>query len=131
MTEQQLLRALKHLYLLAALYTGFGFVFFLLQTDVRQALAFVLGALASAGNLWLFAWLARTISPAESKRTVWPASLYAGRFLVLFFIGYVIVKLLGASAIAVIAGLLVSTAAVMTLMAIQLFQTIIGDQPTH
>jgi hypothetical protein len=131
MTEQELLRSLARLYWLTAAYAAIGFVWYFSVADGREAAGFVLGALASFGNLWLFAWLSRAIAPGESSRKPWPASLYAGRFLVLFFIGYVIVKLLDVNPLAVILGLLVSTAAVLTSIAVQLIQSFWRDQPTR
>lgn len=131
MTERELLRSVARLYWFTGAFTAIGFVWYFCAADARDAFGFVLGASASFGNLWLFAWLTRSISPGESTRKAWPASLYAGRFLVLFFIGYVIVKLLGVNPLAVILGLLVSTAAVLTSIAFQLIQSFFGNQPTH
>jgi hypothetical protein len=108
---------------------GFGLlgaIVFLLEQGPREALACVLGALASFGNLWLFNWLARSIEPGEKSQKPWQAGAFVGRYLVLFLAGYVIVKGLGVNPLPVVLGLFASTAAVLTASIIELLRNLLS-----
>jgi ATP synthase I chain len=90
-----------------------GCALYLTLADWRPALAFLLGSFGSLGNLWLFEWLARAISPDGASRKPWQASAFIGRYIILIGFGYVIVKALSINALALILGLFSSTAAML------------------
>jgi len=93
-------------------------------------LAFFLGALGSFGNLWLFHWLSRAIAPGESSRKPWQAGAFIGRYLILFTLGYVIVKGLGVNPLPVVFGLFASTAAILFSSAVEIVQSRFGTRHT-
>jgi hypothetical protein len=131
MTERNLTRSLAWLYGLGGMYTAIGFVAYFYTADAREATGFLLSALTAIGNLWLFAWVAHTMDPARLSRKRWAMGVYAVRLLLLFVVAYVIVKLLGVSPLAVILGLLVSAAAVLTFLATEVIQTLLRKQTTR
>lgn len=131
MNDRDLTRSLVWLYRLTGLYAAIGFVSYFSVVDAREAGGFLLGALLSLGNLWLFAWMARAITPGGKPRKQWAMGLYLIRLLLLFVLAYVIVKLLGVSPLAVILGLLVSAAAVLTFLAAEIIQTLLRKQTTR
>ncbi|HEY7212583.1 MAG TPA: ATP synthase subunit I [Bryobacteraceae bacterium] len=106
-------------------YTGFfavlGFVWYFLESGWRDALAFALGAAGSFGNFCLFDWLSRRIAPGEHTAKPWQAGAFVSRYILLLGIGYAIVKALNVSPLAVILGLLTSTAAVIASLVAELF----------
>ncbi len=97
----------------------------------KTALAFLLGTAVSLGNLFLFGYLARAISPAPGETRPWEARAFISRYLLLFAFGYVIVKALGVSPLAVILGLLASTAAVVVSLIIELFERLFTRSTTR
>lgn len=131
MNNQDLARSLTQLYWLTGGYAAIGFVSYFSVVDTREATGFLLGALLSLGNLWLFAWVTRTITPGRKSSKQWAMGLYLIRLLLLFFIAYVIVKLLGVSPLAVILGLLASAAAVLTFLAAEIIQTLLRKKTTR
>jgi hypothetical protein len=91
----------------------------------RPAAGFALGGLASFGNLWLYERLTRSIEPAsagEPPKKPWQAGVFILRYLVMILLAYAIVKALDVNALAVILGLLASTAAVVTSTIVELFE---------
>jgi hypothetical protein len=101
----------RRLYIVTAAFAGIGFVWQFVAAGPRSALGFLIGALGSLGNLWLFDWLSRAIAPGEKQRKPWQASLFVGRYIVLIAVGYATVNALGVNPLAVLLGLLISTAA--------------------
>ena len=92
----------------------------------RPGLAFLLGAVTSLGNLWLFGRMARGLEPGTNTRKPWQASAFAGRYLVFIAVGYVIVNALGVSPLPVVLGLFTSTAAVLLSSLLELASSLIG-----
>jgi hypothetical protein len=131
MTDQDFTRSLRRLYWLTGSFGLAGFVSYWCLHGPRPAFGFALGAVGSFGNLWLFAWLSRAIGPGETARRPWGAAAFIGRYLILFLVGYSIVKTLGVSPLAVILGLLASTAAVLTVSVLEIFQTLLRSQTLH
>jgi hypothetical protein len=134
MTEPEANLIIRRIYLLAL---GFGFVGFVIYFGLqgwRPAAAFALGALGSIGNLWLFEWVTRSIIPtpsAEAPRKPWQAGIFVTRYVVMILVGYAIVKALGVNALAVILGLLTSTAAVLTSTVLELLQNFFVSRSSH
>src|SRR5579875_2601001 len=118
---------LARLYRLTASFGIFGFVSYFWLAGARSAFGFLLGAAISFGNLWLFNWLAAAIA-ADSSRKPWQAGAFAGRYLVLFTAGYVIVKTLGVNPLPVVLGLFASTAAVLLSIVIELIENLLGKR---
>jgi hypothetical protein len=106
----------------AGIWPGLGF---------KTALAFLLGALVSAGNLYLFGYLSRAISPSPGESKPWEARAFVSRYLLMLAGGYVIVKALGVNPLAVILGLLASTAAAVTSIIIELFERLFTRSTTR
>ena len=121
----------RRLYRLTGLFGIFGFVSYFWLQGPRSAFGFLLGAAISFGNLWLFNWLADAIAPADSPRKPWQAGAFAGRYLILFTAGYVIVKALGVNPLPVVLGLFASTAAVLLSITTELLQNLLGKRRAH
>lgn len=130
MTDSALNAAVRRLYWLTGLFGIIGFVSYSCFESIRSALAFGLGVGGSLGNLWLFDWLAGAISSRDQVRKPWSAGLFISRYAVLFFAGYVIVKALKVSGLAVVLGLLASTAAVLFLLIAEMIQTLLRNRPS-
>ena len=120
----------QRLYVLTLAFGVIGFVLYWSLVAFTPGLAFFLGALGSFGNLWLFNWLARAISPGESARKPWQAGTFVGRYLILFTLGYVIVKSLGVNPLPVVFGLFASTAAVLSSSVASVIQSLFGARRT-
>jgi hypothetical protein len=115
MTEPEAAVIVRRVYWLAVGFGLIGFVAYFGLQGWRPALGFALGTLGSLGNLWLFEKLTHLIEPAaagETPKKVWPASIFVTRYIVMILLGYAIVNTLDVNALAVILGLLASTAAV-------------------
>jgi ATP synthase I chain len=121
----------RQLYRYTALIGVLGFVWYFRMEGPRPAVAFLLGAAISFGNLWLFHWLATVIAPSDSPRKPWQAGAFLARYLILFTAGYVIVNALGVNPLAVVLGLFASTAAVLLSSAIELLQSLLGKRRAH
>ena len=122
---------LRRLYFLTVGIGLLGFVSFFARRGIRPAVAFLLGALASLGNLWLYDWLSRSIAPgAKAARKPWQAGAFIGRYLILFTFGYAIVKALDVNPLAVVLGLLASTGAVLASILFELAQSLLGKRST-
>ncbi|MGI9073607.1 MAG: ATP synthase subunit I [Bryobacteraceae bacterium] len=130
MTDQDLSQSLRRLYWLTALFGMMGFVSYFWLQGPRSAFGFLLGAVSSFGNLYLFVWLSRAISPAAARRP-WKAGAFVGRYVILVTIGYVIVNALNVNVLAVILGLFSSTAAVLLSSTIEIVQGFSGSKRTH
>lgn len=128
MTDQDLSRSIRQLYWLTGLFGAAGFVWYFWLAGARPAFGFALGAVGSFGNLWLFDWLSRAIGSSETARKPWGAAAFIARYLILFLAGYSIVKTLGVSPLAVVLGLFASTAAVLTLSILEIFQSLLGSR---
>ena len=122
MTELDLDRALRRVRWLTVVFGLIGFVSYFCVEGVRPAFGFLLGALGSFGNFLLFEWLSQAIAPGDAPRQPWKTGAFVGRYLLLFAIGYVIVKGLGVNPLAVVLGLLASTAAVLLSSTIEIVQ---------
>lgn len=123
--------SIRRLYWLTASFGIIGFVSYFWVLGPRPAFGFLLGAVGSFGNLWLFDWLARSIAPSDAPRQPWKAGAFVLRYLVLFTIAYVIVKGLGVNPLAVVLGLLASTAAVLLSSIIEFFRSLLESRRTH
>ena len=106
-------QSVHRLYLMTAAFTLCGAVFVWTKIGGRSAVGFLLGALGSFANLWLFHWLSRAIAPGDRQQKPWGAGLFIGRYLGLWLVGYTTVKALDVSPLPVLLGLLASTAAVL------------------
>jgi hypothetical protein len=122
--------SVRQLYLLTVAVGVLGAIAFLVPYGIRPALAFLLGAAVSLGNLWLFSWLARAIEPGDRQQKPWEAGAFIGRYLILFTFGYVIVKSLGVSPLPVVLGLFASTAAVLLSSMLELVGSALGSRRT-
>jgi hypothetical protein len=131
MTDQDLNQSLRRLYWLTALFGVMGFVSYFWLQGPRSAFGFLLGAVSSFGNLYLFVWLSRAISPTTAPRRPWKAGAFVARYLILVTIGYVIVNALSVNALAVILGLFASTAAVLLSSTIEIVQGFTGSKRTY
>lgn len=125
MTEEELSRYLRRLYRIMTVFAVIGCVWYLRVQGSLPALGFLLGVLGSFGNLWLFNWLSRAMGPDEGARKPWQAGTFIGRYLILFSIGYVIVKGLGVSPLPVVFGLFASTAAVLISAVLEIVQSLL------
>jgi hypothetical protein len=131
MTDQDLNQSLRRLYWLTASFGIIGFVSYFWLQSPRSAFGFLLGAVSSFGNLWLFVWLSRAISPTTAPRRPWKTGAFVGRYVILITIGYVIVNALSINALAVVLGLFSSTAAVLLSSTIEIVQGFSGSKRTH
>ena len=122
--------SVRQLYILTIAVGIVGTIAFLIPYGFRPALAFLLGAAVSLGNLWLFSWLARAIEPGSRQQKPWEAGAFIGRYLILFTFGYVIVKSLGVSPLPVVLGLFASTAAVLLSSTFELVGSAFGSRRT-
>ncbi len=114
--------SIRRIYWLTGVFAVAGFAAFWPRQGFNTALAYLLGALVSAGNLFLFGYLSRAISPSPGESKPWQARAFISRYVLMFAAGYVIVKALGVNPLAVIVGLLASTAAAVTSIIIELFE---------
>jgi hypothetical protein len=112
----------------------FGLIIFLglwQRQGFKTALAYLLGALVSMANLYLFGYLSRAISPAPGESKPWEARAFISRYLLLFAGGYAIVRVLGVSPLAVIVGMLTSTVAVVASIVTELLQRLFTRSTTR
>jgi ATP synthase I chain len=123
--------SVRSLYWLTASFGIIGFVSYFALEGPRSAFGFGAGAAISFGNLWLFNWLSGALAPVAASRRNWQAGLFVGRYLILFTFGYVIVKALGVNPLALVLGLLASTAAVIISITLELLQSLVGNRRTH
>lgn len=125
--------SIRRLYLLTDAFGVAGFLVLALwpSQGLKVASAFLLGAVASHGNLYLFHYLTRAISPGGGEKKPWEARAFISRYLLLFAGGYVIVKTLSVNPLAVVLGLLASTAAVVVSSISELFQSFFTRSTTH
>ena len=122
--------SIRQLYIFTLVVGILGAIAFLIPYGFRPALAFLLGAAVSLGNLWLFSWLARAIEPGARQKKPWEAGAFIGRYLILFTFGYVIVRSLGVSPLPVVLGLFASTAAVLLSSTLELVGSAFGSRRT-
>ncbi len=123
MTEEELGRILRRVRWLTGLFGGIGFVSYFWLGGAREGLGFLLGALGSFGNLLLFEWLSSAIAPAGAPPQPWKTGAFVARYVVLFLVGFAIVKGLGVNPLAVVLGLLASTAAVLLSSVVEIVQS--------
>ena len=134
MTEPEANVFVKRIYWLALAFGSLGFVAYFAYEGWRSAAGFALGALGSFGNLWLYERLTRSIEPApagEPPKKPWQAAVFITRYLVMILVAYAIVKTLGVNALAVILGLLTSTAAVLASTIFELLQSYFVNRSSH
>ncbi|HMF75818.1 MAG TPA: ATP synthase subunit I [Bryobacteraceae bacterium] len=131
MTEEEAVFSVRQLYWLTTGFGVLGFLCYLTLQGARPAFAFLLGALGAAGNLWLFERMTRGIAPGDQSKKPAQAGAFAIRYVLLFSLGYVIVKSLGVNPLAVILGLLASTAAVLTSSLVELAQGFLLSRNQH
>ena len=115
------------LYVFTGAFALAGFIWYFGHHGAREAFGFLIGAAGSFGNLWLFNWLSGSIAPGDNPRRPWQASLFVGRYLGLFLVGYATVNALDVSPLAVLLGLLASTAAALTSSIIELIRSFRGN----
>jgi hypothetical protein len=134
MTEPEAEFIVRRIYWLSLGFGLIGFVAYFGLQGWRPAAGFAFGALGSMGNLWLFERITRGIEPApdgEPPKKPWQAGIFVTRYIVMLTVGYAIVKTLGVNALAVILGLLTSTAAVVTSTIIELLQNFFVSRSSH
>jgi hypothetical protein len=112
MTNHEANLSIRRTYWLTGSFGVAGFLLYILLDWARPAFGYALGAVGSLGNLWLFERLARGIAPGNAPRRPWHAGAFAARYLLLFTVAYAIIKGLSVNPLAVVLGLLASTAAV-------------------
>lgn len=122
--------SIQRLYFLTLAFGLIGFVLYWWAQGFIPALAFLLGTLVSLGNLWLFHWLARAIEPGTRSQKPWQAGAFIGRYIILFALGYVIVKGLNVNPLPVVFGLFASTAAVISSSAVDIIQSFFKPRRT-
>ena len=122
---------LGRIYRLTLVFGVAGFVSYFCWASLRPAFAFAVGVLGSFLNLWVFDKVSGAIAPGENTRKPWQAGLFIGRYAILLAVGYVIVKTLNVSPLAVVLGLLASTAAVLTSLILELVQSFTGSRRAH
>lgn len=120
--------SIDRLYMLTAVFGLIGFVWFSKLHGLKEGVGFLCGAVGSFGNLWLFSWLSRSIAPGAHSQKPWQPSLFIGRYLGLFLVGYATVKALDVTPLAVLLGLLASTAAALTSSILDLVRSFRGSQ---
>jgi hypothetical protein len=130
-TDQDLHGSLRRLFYLTGLFGLIGFVSYFWMRGPASALSFALGAAGSFGNLWLFVWLTRAIAPGDHPRKPWKAGLFVLRYAVLLLLGYAIFKSLNVNGLAVLWGLLISTAAVLASSTIEMIQSVLRNGFKH
>jgi hypothetical protein len=123
--------SIRFLYWLTGSLGMIGFVSYFALEGLRSAFGFGAGAAISFGNLWLFNWLSGALAPANAPRRNWQAGLFVARYLILFTFGYVIVKGLDVNPLALVLGLLTSTAAVIISITLELLESLLGNRRTH
>jgi hypothetical protein len=123
--------SVRRWFLLTCVIAAGGFVFVWPFAGFKIALAFLLGAAASFGNLYLFDHLSRAITPGEAAKKPWQTRAFLTRYLLLFAGGYAIVRALDVSPLAVVLGLLASTAAVISSILFELFEKLLGKLRAH
>jgi hypothetical protein len=131
MTDEEAAVLVRRLYWLTTGYGLLGFFCYFALQGIRPAFAFLLGALGSAGNLWFFERMTHGIAPGDQSKKPATAGAFAIRYVILFSLGYVIVKGLGVNPLAVVLGLLASTAAVLTSSIIELAQGFFLSRNQH
>jgi len=112
----------RRIYVLTVFFAVAGCAAFWLTQGWKSGLGFLLGGLVSMGNLYLFGYVSRAISPRPGESKPWEARAFISRYLLLFAGGYAIVKVLGVNPLPVVVGLLASTAGVITSLIIELFE---------
>ncbi len=134
MTESEAALIVRRVYWLAVGFGAIGFVAYFALQGWRPAVAFALGVFVSVGNFWIFEKLVASIqlpTPGEEPKKPWQASIFVIRYILLLTVGYAIVKALGVNALAVILGLLASTAAVLTSTIFDLLQNFFVSRSSH
>lgn len=120
----------RRLYWLTIAFGLIGFVSYFAVLGPLPAVGFLLGALGSFGNLWLFDWLSRAIAPGTARKP-WQAGTFITRYLLFFAVGYVIVKGLGVNPLPVVFGLLASTAAALVSSIFELLASLLGSRTSR
>lgn len=132
MTDYDASSSVRRLYWLTLAFGLLGFALYIARFGIRPAFGFLLGALGSLGNLWLFNWLSRSLAPSpdaeQAPKNPWSAGLFIGRYLVLGTVAYATVKVLDVSPVPVLFGLLASTAAVLAASILDLIRNFTGNQ---
>jgi hypothetical protein len=123
--------SIRRIYILTMVLAAAGFVAFWPMQGFKVAVGFLLGAIASLGNLFLFGYLARAISPEGGDKKPWQARAFVSRYILLLGGGYAIVKALDVSPFAVIVGLLASTGAAVLSIIIELAERVFAKSTTR
>ncbi len=123
--------SIKRLYILTGVFAAAGFAALWPVEGFKTALAYLLGAIVSIANLFLFGYLTRALSTVPGESKPWGARAFISRYLLLFAGGYAIVKVLGVSPLPVVVGMLASTAAVIVSIIIELFERLITKSTTR
>jgi biotin transporter BioY len=123
--------SIRRLYVLTGVFAVGGFGALWPAQGFKTALAFLLGAITSIGNLYLFGYLARAISPSGGQSKPWEARAFISRYLILFAAGYVIIKALGVNPLAVVLGMLASAAAAIASIIFELIERLFIKSTTR
>jgi biotin transporter BioY len=123
--------SLRRIYFLTLSLALLGVIGFTAFRGYKAGLAFLCGAAISFLNLWLFDWIAHGIVPDTGEPKTRRAGTFISRYLVLFLFGYATVNTLGLDALAVVSGLLASTAAVLLASVFELAHAVTGKPSSH
>jgi hypothetical protein len=114
-------RSTRRLFWLALVIGSIGTIAAFLWRGRPVGLGFAVGSLASLINLWVWHIIAERLGGGEdTKRSKTAGMMFAGRFLLLFAAGYVIVEYLDVDPLAAITGLFAGSAAVVAEIVIEL-----------
>ncbi len=134
MTETEAALIVRRIYWFALGFGVAGCVTYFFLGGWRTALAFALGAAVSVGNLWLFDRITHSIEPeteGEAKKNPWKPLILILRYFLLLALGYAIVKTLSVNALAVVLGLLTSTAAILTSTVFELVESFLVSRSSR
>ncbi len=120
--------SVRRLYVLTGVFALLGILASWALAGGHNAIGFFIGALGAFGNLWTFDLLSASIEPGERKAKAWPATMFVGRYIVLIAAGYATVKTLDVSPLAVLLGLLASTAAALASALFDLVHSLFGKR---
>ncbi|MBV8552288.1 MAG: ATP synthase subunit I [Acidobacteriaceae bacterium] len=128
MTDFDAPQTIRRLYWLTGLFGLVGVVSYFVVQGTLSAAGFAIGALSSFGNLWIFERISHSIAPGDEPKKTWKAGAFVIRYFILFFVAYATIKTLGVNPLAVILGLLASTAAVLTSITYELFRSLLSSR---
>ncbi|HXE11184.1 MAG TPA: ATP synthase subunit I [Bryobacteraceae bacterium] len=113
-------QATRRLFWLTGLVGFVGSLVALVMWGGPSGLGFAIGSAASLANLWMWYAITLRLSGDSGRRSNLGSVFFAGKFLALFALGYVILKTLNIEPLAAILGLFSSVLAVIGEIAIEL-----------